>query len=175
MRRIAAVGISIILVASACGSDDNSADTDTSSDIEAQRSEAPSQDPASPGTRGTDATSTTTPSTPTTATTEPPDSLDEAMLTQAVEEYVAAFGNGDPDAAVSLLSERCTDTISMAEYRAAVAAAEELYPGLVVDEVHDIVLEDDRAVVYYSTDPEVETEDGERWVIESGAWVWDDS
>ena len=100
--------------------------------------------------------------------------LDEALLKQAVEEYVACFGNGDPDAAVSLLSERCTDTISMAEYRAAVAAAGQLYPGLVVDDVYDIVLDEDRAVVYYSTDPEVETEDGERWMIESGAWVWDD-
>ena len=109
-----------------------------------------------------------------TTTTESPDPPDEALLRQAVEEYVAAFGNGDADAAVSLLSERCTDTISMAEYREAVAAAGELYPGLVVDDVYDIVLDEDRAVVYYSTDPEVETEDGERWISESGAWVWDD-
>lgn len=99
---------------------------------------------------------------------------EEALLKQAAEEYVVAFGEGDPDAAVSLLSERCTDTIPLAQYRAAVAAAGDLYPGLVVDDFYDIVLDEDRAVVYYTTDPEVETEDGERWIIESGAWVWDD-
>ena len=62
----------------------------------------------------------------------------------------------------------------LSHLRAAVAAAGELYPGLVVDEVDDIVLDDDRAVVYYSTDPEVETEDGERWIIEANTWAWDD-
>jgi hypothetical protein len=142
MSRIAAVGISVILVASACGSDDDAADP-----------------------QATDYTNTTT---------RPPGAPDEAMLRQAVEDYVAAFGNGDPDAAVSLLSQRCTDTEPMAEYRAAVAAAGELYPNLVVDEFSDIVLDEDRAVVFYSTDPEVETEDGERWIVESGEWAWDD-
>lgn len=170
MKRVAAVGISIILVASGCGSrsDGDSTPAIESADIEAKGSEAPSQDPTSPDTQAAGATTTTT------TMAEPPDSLDEAMLRQAVEEYVAAFGTGDPDAAVSLLSERCTDTIPLAEYRAAVAGAGELYPGLVVDDFYDIVLDEDRAVVYYSTDPAVETEDGERWIVESGAWVWDD-
>ncbi len=178
-------------MASACGSGDNSADTDTTSDIETHGSVAPSLNLASPGTQTTFATgdpeggsesdetdvdnsgSTSITST-TTSTTKPPVALDEALLKQKVEEYVAAFGEGDPDAAVSLLSERCAGTIPMADYRAAVAAAGELYPGLVVDDFYDIILDEDRAVVYYSTDPEVETEDGERWIIESDGWVWDD-
>ena len=91
-----------------------------------------------------------------------------------MEEYVAAFGNGEPDAAVSFLSQRCIDTVPLDEYRAAVAAAGELYRGLVVDEFSDIIRDGDRAVVFYSTDPIVETEDGERWIIESNTWVWDD-
>lgn len=187
MRRIAAVGISIIMVASACASDDDSADTEASSDIETRESGAPSLDPASPATPTTgdegkaesDETDVSVPETTsitssTISPTEPPVPLDEVLLKQGVENYVVAFGNGDPDAAVSLLSERCADTIPTAEYRAAVAAAGELYPGLVVDDFYDIVLDGDRAVVYYTTEPKVETEDGERWIIESGSWVWDD-
>ena len=99
---------------------------------------------------------------------------DDEILKQAVEEYVMAFGDGDPDAAVALLSERCADTEPLAQYRAAVASAGELYPGLVVDEFLDIILDDDRAVVFYSTDPVLEAGDGERWIIESDAWAWDD-
>ena len=100
--------------------------------------------------------------------------VEKTLLKQAVEAYVAAFGAGNADAAVSLLSKRCADTVPMAEYRAAAAAAGELYRGLVVDEFSDIVLDEDRAVVYYTTDPEVETADGERWIAESGVWAWDD-
>ena len=85
-----------------------------------------------------------------------------------------AFANGDPDRAVSLLSERCAETVPLDQYRAAVASSGEMYPGLVVDEFIDIVLDDDRAVVFYSTDPVLEAGDGERWIIESDAWAWDD-
>jgi hypothetical protein len=89
---------------------------DTSSDFEAQRSGAPSHDSPAPDTQARTTTSTTT------SMTELPDTPDEALLRPAVDEYVAAFWNGDADAAASLLSPRCTGTKSMAEYRAAVAA-----------------------------------------------------
>jgi hypothetical protein len=62
----------------------------------------------------------------------------------------------------------------MSEYRAAVASAGELYPGLVVHEFSDIVLDEDAAVVYYTTAPVVEADQGERWVLESDTWRWDD-
>lgn len=102
------------------------------------------------------------------------ESDEEAALKSAVSGYVDAFGEGDPDAAVSLLSERCAATVPLNEYRAAVAGAGELYPGLVVDEFSDIVLDANAAVVYYTTDPVVEAGQGERWVHESGTWRWDD-
>lgn len=102
------------------------------------------------------------------------ESDEEAALTSAVSRYVAAFGEGDPDVAVSLLSERCADIVPVTEYRAAVAGAGELYPGLVVDEFSDIVLDESAAVVYYTTAPVVEADQGERWVVEFGSWRWDD-
>lgn len=179
---MASLGISIILMASACGSENESADT--TSEVAAQGSAEPSQDTVSQATGAVDGggepvetdvdTSDPTTTIAAATVTEAPIALDEAVLLTAVAEYVAAFGNGDPDAAVSLLSERCIDTIPTAEYRAAVASAGQLYPGLALDEVFDVVLNEGRAVVYYSTEPKVETEEGERWILESDAWVWDD-
>ena len=51
------------------------------------------------------------------AATDPPNQPDEEALKSAVEEYVAAFGNGEPDAAVSFLSQRCIDTVPLDEYQ----------------------------------------------------------
>jgi hypothetical protein len=39
------------------------------------------------------------------------ESDEKVALKGAVSRYVAAFGEGDPDAAVSLLSQRCNDAI----------------------------------------------------------------
>jgi len=179
MRKSISLVFVVALALAACGeSDDDGSSTtaDSSPTTEAEAESATAEEGAEPV-----ATETASEEAHDTAeeevTADPAPELgprdEEGLLKQAVEEYVAAFGKGDPDAAVSLLSERCTDTISMAEYRAAVASAGELYPGLVVDD-YDVVLDEDRAVVYYSTDPVVETEDGERWILESDAWAWDD-
>ena len=53
-------------------------------------------------------------------------------------------------------------------------SAGELHPGLIVDEFSDIVLDEGRAVVFYTTAPALETEDDELWIVESDAWAWDD-
>lgn len=105
---------------------------------------------------------------------EPQAADEEVAVRDAVATYVSAFGEGTPDAAWALVSERCRDLIQESEYRAAVAAAGELYPDLTVDEFSDIVLDGDTAVAFYSTNPVVEEGDGERWTRDAGTWRWDD-
>jgi len=178
-KSMAFIYVAALTLAACGGSDDDGSSTtvDSPPATEAEPESTSAEEDVEPvptETATSDADANAEESVTASSAPEPAPRDEEARLKQAVEEYVAAFGNGDPDAAVSMLSERCTDTIPLDQYRAAVASAGELFPGLVVDDFYDIVLDDDRAVVYYTTDPEIETEDGERWIIESDAWVWDD-
>ena len=171
-KSISAIFVAALVVAACGGSDDDGASTPSDSPTTAETGAAPATAATEPAPSDVEASVDESVTATSTSDTAPTD--DEALLKQAVEEYVGAFGNGEPDTAVALLSERCADTVPVAQYRAAVASAGEMYPGLVVDEFIDIVLDDDRAVVFYSTDPVLEVGDGERWIVESAAWAWDD-
>lgn len=87
----------------------------------------------------------------------------------SVDQFVAAFEDGDGDAAVALMSERCADDEDL-RLAVAVIAGTELEVGGYSEDV-----DGDAAVVSYSFPdaPEFDQAD-ERWLLEDGRWVNDD-
>lgn len=91
---------------------------------------------------------------------------------EQVDAYVAAFSDGDPDVAWELVSDRCRASLLEDEFRAAVAAAGELYDLQVSDYTESI--EGDTATASYAVGADELEQTDEPWVRQADGWRWDD-
>lgn len=91
-----------------------------------------------------------------------------AGLYETVTVYSAAYADGDGDAAVELLAERCAAATGL--IRTAVEVIGEQYDELAPIEFEADVDDNEASVSYtFENAPEL-GRDGERWVLEDGRW-----
>lgn len=101
-----------------------------------------------------------------------PSSPSAAGLEAAVRDYTAAFGAGDEDLAVSLLTDRCQQ-LAGPTVRQAVVQIASAAPDLTVTEIA-VDIEGSAATVTYETSTPEYSQIDERWLVEGGAWRNDD-
>lgn len=108
------------------------------------------------------------------AAAEAPTETSEAAFQVSVSSYAKAFGLGDTDGAWATVSKRCQGFFSESEYRASVAAAGQLYKGMMATAVVVEIDGDQGRASYSTTENEIGPYDQQPWRFERGEWRWDD-
>jgi hypothetical protein len=99
--------------------------------------------------------------------------LDEPQLREAVLAFSEAYLSGVVDTAYALMSERCRQRSTRAEFAHDVALVQEMYdPEPIRSLVTDV--ESDRARVTYTYGEFDLNQTGEPWTLEAGQWHNDD-
>lgn len=110
------------------------------------------------------------------AATEPPADnadTDTAALETSVRAYTKALFEPDPDTAYDLLSSRCQDEISPADYAMQSESAHHEYGQLTIEDVTVDQLAGDMARVSYSVGVPALEREAQPWTREDGTWRWD--
>lgn len=99
---------------------------------------------------------------------------DAKALETAVRRYAETSFSGDVQGAYALLSDRCRETVSLAEFRRETADSMRMYRGTKVISYTEESREGSRAKISVSlTRPEID-QDFEPWVRDTGGWHTDD-
>lgn len=123
-----------------------------------------------PSSSGPSTTSTTRTSSPTHAAT----TSDEAALRTAVQAYSDAFLTGNGKQAYALLSTRCQERNTLAEFTAMTDQAKALYGDPLPMKSYDAQISGEMARVTYAYAISGINQTREPWVRESGNWHEDD-
>lgn len=95
---------------------------------------------------------------------------DEASLEAAYRAYIAAFLDGDAATAYGLMSQRCQDKETLADFAPIAKSAAELY-GQVDYTIDDVTVNGDHGTVdaTYAVDA-LNSAGGSTWLYEDGEW-----
>lgn len=102
------------------------------------------------------------------------ETIQAAALHAAVKAYSDAYLTGDGPTAYAILSERCKDRITEAEFSALVDQGGELYGSALPMESFEASISGDTARATYTYSIEAINQTLEPWVLESGKWREDD-
>lgn len=107
---------------------------------------------------------------------EPTPSADpeQEALRSAAQKYSDAYLTGDAKTAYSILSTRCQDRLSKAEFAAMVDLAESMYGSALPFESFSAKISDEFARVTYTFSVKAINQTKEPWVKEGGSWREDD-
>lgn len=103
----------------------------------------------------------------------------EADVERALRDYVTAMNEGDADAVLASLSERCRQATNENEVRTRLELFSQIYGDIELREINVRDIEDGTARVSAvsgidALDEESERSGGARWILEDGAWRNDD-
>ncbi|WP_207506509.1 nuclear transport factor 2 family protein [Klenkia taihuensis] len=116
-------------------------------------------------------TSSASPDTSSAATSNEPA---QGELRAAVQSYSDAFLTGDADVAYDLLTARCKDRTSAAQFSGIVSAASQLYGAALPITSYSAEVSEDLARVTYTYDVPAINQTSEPWAREDGEWKQDD-
>lgn len=151
MKRTLVLMAAVLTIAAGCSSDDDASTSASTTTIE-------------------DAAEATTTDGP---DTEPETAVDPtAPLEQSVKTYTEAFGAGETDTVLALVTSRCRQEVGDQTFRSAAANAAALHGPLTVTSIN-IDLDGDIASVSYSVSEPTLSQSEQRWALEDGTWKWD--